>query len=217
MLMKPGDRVSLEQLYPKSLHHPDFDPDSVFLKVVPFEQWEKMADQFPGKESERDAIIVLDEKGQGRKVTKIPESVIMVPGVNNRGFDIGLGLPLYTGGQGFLCFEMRYSKPASTTKEPLKGILRKKALVDTDFVKEFAGETKEEDQSRLRLAPGALWLIVICFRKLTGFNPSSLPLNTLVFGPDRVQALYGPTLASRPQFVMEQYALSSAVDPDDDE
>jgi hypothetical protein len=145
-----------------------------------------------------------------------PEGVLtqyMIMPLNNPGFDIvGFENKRADGIESepiIICTECRFSDPASTTKLDKAAIERKRDLTVDQFYLYFK---KGEQLDGLTIKEENLFLIVCAFRDVNNNVITDLPQNTVVLNRDMLKALYTPSLAARPQFILPlQHGESTQV------
>jgi hypothetical protein len=130
----------------------------------------------------------------------------ILPATNNPGFDIvrfetRRADDKYKLEPIVICTECRFSDPTAKTYLSKGEVQEKHALTVKQFHPYFAkgatldGFTLKEDN---------LFLVVCAFRNVrkNALDDKELPPNTIVLDRDRLKALYTPSLASRPQFML---------------
>ncbi|KAL6076187.1 SAM domain-containing protein [Balamuthia mandrillaris] len=144
-------------------------------------------------------------------------SYVLMPAAGNPGSDITL-IEKKPDNRGYIVIniECRYSHPTSGTQLTTSELERKWELMQQQFKPLFvrSHRPKPKELKNMQLKPEDVYLVVCAFRQSAVVVPDSLP-QLLVLGREKLQELYSPSLAIRPQFLSgpEWESLMSAVAP----
>lgn len=146
-------------------------------------------------------------------VKKFAASIVL-PALNNPGFDVLVLESDDRGSRFAVCIECRYSYPSSSTQISVEDIVEKYDLTIGELKSRFAelGLSSEKQ----------VFLVVAAFRNITAaaitkkvyekfaspnlklkYASSGLMPNIVLLGKEELKRLYTPTLVSRPQFILE--------------
>eukprot|EP00026_Physarum_polycephalum_P013206 Phypoly_transcript_13585.p1 GENE.Phypoly_transcript_13585~~Phypoly_transcript_13585.p1 ORF type:complete len:237 (+),score=19.20 Phypoly_transcript_13585:123-833(+) len=100
-----------------------------------------------------------------------------------------------------ICTECRFSAPTANTYISKRKVQKKCELTVEQFRPYFA---KGAQLDGFTLKEDNLFLVVCAFRNVRkdALTDKELPKNTIILNRDRLKALYTPSLASRPQFML---------------
>jgi len=201
---------SLADSYPNTIYNQDkWDPTSVRVQWqwAPSSEFRFLSHHWPGTAGDR----YFDVPGLAPGDT-------IIPAANNRGFDVATLQQWEDGRISIVCFQTKWSDPDASTATGLKEILQAWDRTKQDFVAHFG----TPQLKKLGLTDvGQLCLVFACYRSVkkeveqkadgveSGPVQKFLPENVLVFQRESLRDLYGPTLASRPQFLRSKLDLTS--------
>jgi len=127
------------------------------------------------------------------------ERKVVVPYLDNPGFDLVYSEKRHEYGHIIVCVECRFSIPQAATVLSLEEVTNKHKLVHERFSSYLSGE---KSLCGLKITGKDLYLVVCAYRKT--FVQGVLPSNTIVLGQEQLEKLYTASLSSRPQFISSQ-------------
>ena len=108
-----------------------------------------------------------------------------------------------------ICYLFKYSAPSSTTKLT-------RAIVEKTVAKCLGIFSKSKNHNDIR--EDKILVVFVAFREEDRIPANQLPKNVAILNRQSLEALYGPSLIHRPQFLAGILARSAVdVDPRDDD
>lgn len=121
---------------------------------------------------------------------------VVKPARDNPGFDLAI-IEVANPTTMAVAIECRFSEPGADTKLTQTEVQKKHQLTRTAFASVLKRSIIGKALDRHSVV-----LVVVAYRELAGMQVNELE-NTIVLGRAELQALYSPTLTTRPQFYMD--------------